>query len=288
MLQRRISKKLSVIWRTNIILIKKGGTKKNSKKFLKHILFCLMTRNVQSTILTDEFFLAVLVVRAKRDLIKVVLLGLKDLIFQISLKVLEVRKVIKTVEWNLISGIFSGIFLVEVVDAIKGGVVPKEFIKPINMGAKEALERGILAGYPVLDVRVTLFDGSYHDVDSSEIAFKMAGSMAVQDACRKAGLALQEPIMKVEVITPENYLGDVIGDLNSKRASIEEMTDRGQLKIIKATVPLAEMFGYSTRLRSVTQGRGSYTMEFGHYAEAPRNVAEAVIAGTAGSEKRRV
>ncbi len=176
----------------------------------------------------------------------------------------------------------------EFVDAIKGGVVPKEFIKPINMGAKEALERGILAGYPVLDVRVTLFDGSYHDVDSSEIAFKMAGSMAVQDACRKAGLALQEPIMKVEVITPENYLGDVIGDLNSKRASIEEMTDRGQLKIIKATVPLAEMFGYSTRLRSVTQGRGSYTMEFGHYAEAPRNVAEAVIAGTAGSEKRRV
>jgi elongation factor G len=176
----------------------------------------------------------------------------------------------------------------EFVDAIKGGVVPKEFIKPINMGAKEALERGILAGYPVMDVRVTLYDGSYHDVDSSEIAFKMAGSMAVQDACKKAGLALQEPVMKVEVITPENYLGDVIGDLNSKRASIEEMTDRGQLKVIKATVPLAEMFGYSTRLRSVTQGRGSYVMEFGHYAEAPRNVAEAIIAGTAGGAKRRV
>jgi elongation factor G len=177
----------------------------------------------------------------------------------------------------------------EFVDAIKGGVVPKEFIKPINQGAKEALERGILAGYPVLDVRVTLYDGSYHDVDSSEIAFKMAGSMAVQEACKRAGLALQEPVMKVEVITPENYLGDVIGDLNSKRASIEEMIDRGlQLKVIHATVPLAEMFGYSTRLRSVTQGRGSYTMEFGHYQEAPRNVAEAIIAGTAGGAKRRV
>ncbi len=176
----------------------------------------------------------------------------------------------------------------EFVDAIKGGVVPKEYIKPINQGAKEALDRGILAGFPVLDVTVTLYDGSYHDVDSSEIAFKMAGSMAVQAPCHKAGLSLLEPVMKVEVITPENYLGDVIGDLNAKRANIAEMTDRGQLKIIRATVPLAEMFGYSTRLRSVTQGRGSYSMEFGHYAEAPRNVADAIIAGTAGSGKRRV
>ena len=176
----------------------------------------------------------------------------------------------------------------EFVDAIKGGVVPKEYIKPINQGAKEALDRGILAGFPVLDVKVTLYDGSYHDVDSSEIAFKMAGSMAVQAPCHKAGLSLLEPVMKVEVITPENYLGDVIGDLNAKRANIAEMTDRGQLKIIRATVPLAEMFGYSTRLRSVTQGRGSYSMEFGHYAEAPRNVADAIIAGTAGSGKRRV
>jgi elongation factor G len=143
-----------------------------------------------------------------------------------------------------------------------------------------------LAGYPVLDVRVTLYDGSYHEVDSSEIAFKMAASMAVQDAAKKAGLMLLEPVMKVEVLTPESYLGDVIGDLNSKRATISEMTERGSMKVIKALVPLAEMFGYATRLRSVTQGRGSYNMEFGHYQEAPRQVAEAIMAGSSGQTRK--
>lgn len=167
----------------------------------------------------------------------------------------------------------------EFVDSIKGGVIPKEFIKPINQGAKEALDRGVLAGYPLIDARVTVFDGSYHDVDSSEIAFKLAASLAVQDAVKKAGLVLLEPIMKVEVLTPESYLGDVIGDLNSKRASIAEMTERGQLKVIKAMVPLAEMFGYATQLRSITQGRGSYNMEFGEYQEAPKQIVEKIIAG---------
>lgn len=167
----------------------------------------------------------------------------------------------------------------EFVDAIKGGVIPREFIKPINQGAKEALDRGVLAGYPLIDARVTVFDGSYHDVDSSEIAFKLAASLAAQDAVKKAGLVLLEPIMKVEVLTPENYLGDVIGDLNAKRANIVEMTERGQVKMIKAMVPLVEMFGYATRLRSVTQGRGSYNMEFGQYQEAPKQIVENILSG---------
>jgi elongation factor G len=164
-------------------------------------------------------------------------------------------------------------------DDTKGGTIPKEFIKPIEKGSKEALERGILAGYPVLDVKVTVTDGSYHDVDSNEMAFKIAGSMAVQDAAKKAGINIMEPVMKVTVITPENFMGEVIGDLNSKRALIKEMTDRSGMKIVDATVPLAEMFGYATALRSMTQGRASYSMEFSHYDVAPKNIETQIVEG---------
>lgn len=165
----------------------------------------------------------------------------------------------------------------EFVDEIKGGVIPREFIQPIHKGIKEALENGVLAGYPIVDVKVAVYDGSYHDVDSSEAAFKIAGSIAFQAAFKLAGPVILEPIMKVEVITPETNMGDVIGDLNSKRGHILEMRDRSGVKIIDAEVPLAEMFGYATNLRSMTQGRGSYNMEFDHYTEVPRHVAEEII-----------
>jgi len=168
----------------------------------------------------------------------------------------------------------------EFVDEVKGGVIPREFISAIEKGAKEALDRGVLAGYPMIDVEVAVYDGSYHDVDSSEAAFKMAGSFALQEAAKKAGIALLEPVMKVEVVTADKYLGDVVGDLNSRRASITEMRDRGNAKVIDAEVPLAEMFGYATQLRSVTQGRGSYNMEFLKYAETPNNVVEKILANT--------
>jgi len=165
----------------------------------------------------------------------------------------------------------------EFINDIVGGVIPKEYINPIDKGIKEATEKGVIAGYPVIDVKVTLFDGSYHEVDSSEIAFKIAGSMAFQDAVRKAQPIILEPIMKVEVLTPESALGDVIGDLNSKRGKILEMTEKGVLKVVDAQVPLAEMFGYATQIRSMSQGQASYTMEFDHYEEVPRNVAEKII-----------
>lgn len=167
----------------------------------------------------------------------------------------------------------------EFEDDTKGGSIPKEFIPAVEKGVKASLTRGIQAGYPVVDIKVTVYDGSYHEVDSSEMAFKMAGSMAFQAACKKANPIIMEPIMKVEVTTPEAYMGDVIGDLNSKRGQIQEMFDRGQIKVIKAIVPLASMFGYATTLRSISQGRANYSMEFGHYAEVPRNVAETIIAG---------
>ncbi|MFA5935531.1 MAG: elongation factor G [Patescibacteria group bacterium] len=169
----------------------------------------------------------------------------------------------------------------EFVDEIKGGVIPREYITPINKGVQEAMTRGVIAGYPLIDIKATVFDGSYHDVDSSEAAFKIAASMAFQEACRKGGVALLEPIMKVEVVTPEQYMGDVIGDLNSKRGQINEMTERSGAKVIDAFVPLSEMFGYATSLRSMTQGRSSYSMEFAHYAEAPQNVTAAIVEGRA-------
>ncbi len=167
----------------------------------------------------------------------------------------------------------------EFEDEIKGGAIPKEFIPAVEKGTKEALDRGILAGFPVVDVKVTLYDGTYHDVDSSELAFKMAASMAFQEGARKADPVILEPIMAVEVITPESYMGDVVGDLSSKRGQIQEMTDRAAAKVIKAAVPLSEMFGYATGLRSMTQGRAAYTMEFSHYAECPKNVEAKIVEG---------
>jgi len=167
----------------------------------------------------------------------------------------------------------------EFVDRTTGGVVPKEFHKAIEQGIREAMETGVLAGYPVIDVRATLVDGSYHEVDSSELAFKIAGSLAFKDAATKAGLVLLEPIMKVEVTTPEAYLGDVLSDLNARRGRIQSMEEQAGMRVITALVPLAEMFGYATDLRSMTQGRGSYTMEFSHYEEVPPSVAEEIIRG---------
>ncbi len=167
----------------------------------------------------------------------------------------------------------------EFVDEVKGGAIPREFIPAIEKGVKESLTRGIQAGYPVVDIKVTCYDGSYHEVDSSEIAFKMAGAMAFKAACLKAHPVILEPIMKIEVLTPEQYMGEVIGDLNSKRGQIQEMTDRGKLKVVRALVPLANMFGYVGALRSMTQGRATPSMEFGEYAEVPQNVAATIIAG---------
>jgi len=165
----------------------------------------------------------------------------------------------------------------EFVDAIKGGVIPREFIPAVEKGIRETLATGVLAGYPFVDVKVTLTFGSYHDVDSSELAFKLAASMAFKEGTRKAGIALLEPIMKVECEMPEEYMGDVIGDLNRRRGQIQEMDERNGVKVVTAMVPLSEMFGYSTDIRSMTQGRGAYSMEFDHYEEAPRNVTEEIV-----------
>ncbi len=174
----------------------------------------------------------------------------------------------------------------EFIDQIKGGVIPKEYIPAIDKGIREALENGVLAGYPVIDVKATVYDGSYHEVDSSEAAFKIAGSKAFQEAFKKANPVLLEPIEKVEVVVPEEYMGDVIGDLNAKRGQILEMIDRGNNKVIYAHVPLASMFGYVTTLRSMTQGRGTSTMEFAHYAEVPSNVAREIIEGKSSKDKQ--
>jgi len=170
----------------------------------------------------------------------------------------------------------------EFVNEITGGRVPKEYIGPTEVGVKEALEGGILAGYPMSDIKVTLYDGSFHDVDSSEMAFKIAGSLAIKEAARRAKAVLLEPIMSVEVVVPEEYMGDVIGDLNSRRGRIEGMELRGTTQIIKSSVPLSEMFGYATELRSRTQGRGSFTMHFGKYEEVPGSLAEEIVSKVQG------
>ena len=167
----------------------------------------------------------------------------------------------------------------EFVDAIKGGAIPREFIPAVEKGVKESLTKGVIAGFPIVDIKVTLFDGSYHDVDSSEAAFKMAAAMAFQEAMKKAKPVVLEPIMKVQIIVPTEYMGDATGDVSSKRGKIESIDDRANVKIVNATVPLSEMFGYATKLRSMTQGRGSFTMEFGHYETAPKNLEEAIISG---------
>jgi elongation factor G len=173
----------------------------------------------------------------------------------------------------------------EFVNDVVGGSVPKEFIKPIDQGIREALEGGILAGYPMVDVKATLYDGSYHDVDSNEMAFKIAGSMAFKEAARKASPVLLEPVMAVEVVTPEDYAGAIMGDLSSRRGRIEGMEHRAGSQVIKAIVPLAEMFGYATHMRSSTQGRAEYSMHFARYEEAPRSVAEEIIAKVQGTTK---
>ncbi|MCK4591878.1 elongation factor G [Candidatus Parcubacteria bacterium] len=165
----------------------------------------------------------------------------------------------------------------EFVDEIKGGVVPQEYIKPTQKGIEEVLTKGVISGHPVIDVKATLYDGSYHEVDSSESAFKIAGSIAFQAAFKNAKPVILEPIMKVEAITPEQFMGDVVGDLSSKRGQIENMGERGQSKIVDALVPLSSMFGYATQIRSMTQGRGNYSMEFDHYQEVPKNVADEII-----------
>jgi elongation factor G len=175
----------------------------------------------------------------------------------------------------------------EFVDAIKGGSVPREYIPAVQKGVADSLTSGVLAGYPVVDVKVTLHDGSYHEVDSSEQAFKMAGSIAFKDGMRKAGPVLLEPMMAVEVETPEEFMGNVVGDLSSRRGMIQGMDDQpGGIKVVKAEVPLAEMFGYSTTLRSLSQGRATYTMEFKHYAEAPKSVADGIINRNPDKDKK--
>ena len=163
-------------------------------------------------------------------------------------------------------------------DKISGGVIPREYIKPVEEGIREALENGVLAGYPMVDVKVELIFGSYHDVDSSEMAFKIAGSMAIKDAARAATPIILEPMMKVEVVSPDQFFGDVLGDISARRGKIGGMTQRGEAQVIGATVPLSEMFGYSTRLRSMTQGRAVYSMEFSHYEEVPKAKADEIIA----------
>jgi elongation factor G len=162
---------------------------------------------------------------------------------------------------------------------VVGGSIPKEFINPINQGIEESMQNGVLAGYPVLDLKVTVYDGSYHDVDSSEMAFKVAGSMAFKNGMRKADPVILEPVFKLEVVIPEEYMGDVMGDINSRRGRVEGMEMRGGAQIIKGLVPLAEMFGYATSLRSKTQGRGVYTMQFSHYEAVPKNISEEIIEG---------
>ena len=165
------------------------------------------------------------------------------------------------------------------VNEIKGATIPNEYIPAVEKGAREATDRGVLAGYTLVDVKVTLYDGSYHEVDSNEAAFKIAASMALQAAAKTAKPIILEPIMKVEVVTPENFMGDVVGNLSGRRGEIQKMSDRVGNKVIDAAVPLSEMFGYATELRSMTQGRAMYTMEFDHYQAVPRNVAEEIITG---------
>ena len=172
----------------------------------------------------------------------------------------------------------------EFTNAIVGGAVPREFIQPVSAGIQEAMRNGVIAGFPMVDIKAKLYDGSYHDVDSDELSFKVAGSMAFKEGARKAKPVLLEPIMEVEVVTPEEYLGDVMGDLNSRRGKIEGFSARKDAQVIKAHVPLSEMFGYATILRSMTQGRAIYTMQFEHYAEVPKSIAEEIAEKTLGKK----
>jgi elongation factor G len=234
-----------------------------------------------------ELHLEILVDRMKREFGVEATVGKPQVAYRET-----IRKVVESVEGKFVKqsggrGQYGHVVLkvepseagkgFEFVDAIKGGVVPREYIPAVEKGLRETLNAGVLAGFPVVDVKVTLHYGSYHEVDSNENAFKMAAIFAFKDGVRKASPVLLEPIMAVEVETPEEKMGDVMGDLSSRRGVIQGMEDLPGSKAIKAEVPLNEMFGYSTQLRSLTQGRATYTMEFKHYAEAPKSVAEAVI-----------
>jgi elongation factor G len=170
----------------------------------------------------------------------------------------------------------------EFVDKITGGRVPREYIPSVDSGIEDALDGGIIAGFPLVDVRAVLVDGSYHDVDSSEMAFRIAGSMALQEAAKRAGVKLLEPVMEVEVVTPEEYMGDVIGDLNARRGKVEGMQQRGNAQVIRAQVPMSEMFGYATDLRSKTQGRAVYSMQFHSYQDVPQTIADEIVASRRG------
>jgi elongation factor G len=165
----------------------------------------------------------------------------------------------------------------EFEDAIVGGVIPREYISSVRLGIENAMHSGVLAGYPIQDIKVRLIDGSYHEVDSNEMAFKIAGSMALQEGCKKAGSVLLEPIMKLEVIVPEEYLGDVVGNLNSRRGKISGIMPRKDAQVVAAMAPLGEMFGYATQLRSISQGRAIYTMQFSHYEHVPKNIADEIV-----------
>jgi len=167
----------------------------------------------------------------------------------------------------------------EFVNDIKGGTIPREYIPAVEKGIKEAMNRGVIAHYQMVDIKVTLYDGSFHEVDSSEAAFKIAGSMAFQDGVKRSNPVILEPIMKIQIIMPEDYLGDITGDLSAKRGRIDSMEDRMGIKVVNAMVPLSELFGYATKLRSMTQGRGSFTMEFDHYDQVPGNIAQEIIEG---------
>jgi len=233
-----------------------------------------------------ELHLEILVDRMKREFKVEAEVGAPQVSYRETIRK-EVKKEYKYAKQSGGRGQFGHVYLhiepqepgfgYEFVDAVKGGVVPKEFIQPVNKGVQEAMARGIQAGYPVEDVKVTLYDGSYHDVDSSEMAFKLAGSMGFRDGCREANPVILEPMMKVEVEVPEDYMGDVIGDVAKRRGQVSGMDDRAGNKIVNAFVPLSEMFGYSTDLRSMTQGRATYAMEFDHYEEVPQNVAKEII-----------
>ena len=178
--------------------------------------------------------------------------------------------------WVKIEPVEAGVGY-EFVNKIVGGTIPKEYIPAVDKGVREQLEAGVIAGYPLVDVKVTLYDGSFHDVDSSEMAFKNAGKLAIREGVKNAKPVLLEPMMKVEVVTPEDYMGDVVGDINRRRGLIQAMDDGPSGKEVSAEIPLSEMFGYATDLRSMSQGRATYSMQFAKYAEAPANIAEAVI-----------
>jgi elongation factor G len=233
-----------------------------------------------------ELHLEIIVDRMKREFKVEAEVGAPQVAYRESIKS-EVEQEYKYAKQSGGRGQFGHVFLrVKPAEAgsgftfhneIKGGVIPKEFIPAVEKGVEEAMQNGVLAGYPIEDVDVTLYDGSFHDVDSSEMAFKLAASMGFKEAAKKANPAILEPMMKVEVEVPEEYMGDVIGDLNRRRGQVNNMSDRSGNKIVDAFVPLSEMFGYSTDLRSSTQGRATYSMEFDHYEEVPRNVAEEII-----------